>query len=123
MGDLELIKNRALGEYFNRQLDERHFLRFNVENVKVKIDVQFKQREDNKFNRDRLMCAIDNYLLPELKDTNFRYVEDIESLILSEHFGPPAHHSKASLMCPENMSAASYREFIVVRELMKLFNK
>lgn len=123
LGDREMIKYRALGEYFNRQTGQSQFLRCNTQAVKVRIEVQFKQREDNQFNRAKLMCAVESFLLPQLKETNFRYVENIEELILSEYFGPPLPSDNTSVMCAENMAAESYRKYIVVSELIEVIEQ
>jgi len=123
IGDRELINYRAFGEYFNRQPDNKRFLRFNLVNVNVKIDVEFKQREDSEINREKLRCAIQNFLLPELMKTNFRYVENIENIVLSEYFGTQTPRNSPSVKSPKYMIAECYRKFIVVSQLIEIIEQ
>jgi hypothetical protein len=123
LGDHVLIQYRALGEYFNRQVSGERFLNYNVEFVKVKVDVLFKQREENKANKVKLKCAIANYLLPKLTETNFRYVQNIEDLIMSQYFGPPVPHRSSSVILYKNMMKPSYRRFIIVSELIEVIEQ
>lgn len=118
--DEYIVQGRALGEYFNRKAEDRHFVNSNVKPVDVKIDVTFEYREDSELNMAKVICAVSDFLLPRLKPMNFRYLKNAQDLIESESFGPVGRLNPNKTVIAGAMYKPCYRESIAVSEIYDL---
>ena len=115
---LDLIYNRALGEYFNRQIGCETFICEKMKYVDIRARVTFVPEgvpiEKNQF----LRAALEDFLLPILDKKDYRYASKKGKEPQDVHNGPLINDDfQNSLIDEEDLTKPSYRKLIVVSEL------
>lgn len=116
--EAELIKNRALGEYFNRQRGSMTFIREKMVKVDIRARVTFSPEGLILVKRQKLKAALEEFLLPNLDNKDYRYVNKNGNEQREVHNGPiiseDLHHNAVD---ENELLKPSYRRYIVVSEL------
>ncbi len=117
----KLLKYRSLGEYYNRQKGHSSFIKQQVTLVNINANVTFYTDKDTVANRQKLRYTLENYLLPNLKGIDYRYLNDydIEMDKLQVFFSSRETYSEPLFILPEILNEPCYRRYIVVAELFE----
>lgn len=120
----ELIKNRALGEYFNRQTGCATFIREKKIFVDIRARVTFAPDGLMIVKRQKLKAALEEFLLPNLDSKPYRYVKKDNNELREVHNGPLISDDVQNNAVEEKeLQKPSYRRYIVVSELYAVAEK
>ncbi|MBL4707422.1 MAG: hypothetical protein JKY48_03165 [Flavobacteriales bacterium] len=118
-----LLKNRAIGEYFNRLAGQSTFIRENVVNIDVKIEFTALVGQNTDANKATLRQTLEDYLLPELGPINFREIVSNDHSLTDIYSGPEnklLELQKTVINNPKHLDIICYRKSIIVAKLYKL---
>jgi hypothetical protein len=114
----DLIYNRALGEYFNRQIGCQTFICENMKYVDVQARVTFVPEGVPIEKNQLLRAALEDYLLPILESMDYRYVTKNGKEQREAHNGPLIRDDyQNNVIEEEELTKPSFRKLIIVSEL------
>lgn len=114
----DLIYNRAVGEYFNRQKDCETFICEKMKYVDIQARVTFVPEGVPIEKNQLLRAALEDFLLPNLESMDYRYVNKNGKEQREVHHGPLINDELQNNAVEENeLIKPSYRKLIVVSEL------
>lgn len=119
-----LIKDRAVGEYFNRQKDNKTFIREKVVNLTISTKLSLYPSSDEVTYYRRIFNALAAYLLPNLEPVDYRTVQKDELDQSELHTGPaPNKNAQKNVIDQTLLDRKAYRRYIVVAELFEVLEK
>lgn len=119
-----LIKDRAVGEYFNRQKDNKTFIREKVVNLTISTKLSLYPSSDEVTYYRRIFNALAAYLLPNLEPVDYRTVEKDKMDQSLLHTGPaPNENAQKNVIDQALLDRKAYRRYIVVAELFEVLEK
>lgn len=110
-----LLHHRALGEYFHRPQGVDHFIVPKINEVDISIHLQFEQYQNTNANRNRIIKALAEHLLPKLVPYDFRKVTD-DSMNLAAVLNSPSLDNH-EVIDPYSLIQTCWRNKIVVSKL------
>jgi len=121
--EASLLKQRAVGEYFNRFPKQDMIVRDNVAKIDVNIELTFYNGENTLVNNGAIRTVIAKYLLPELIPMNFRDMTADGLTLVDVYTGPRnnlLHGKKSVILNPELLDKKCYRRFVYVAKIYEI---
>lgn len=118
-----LIKNRAIGEYFNRQKGQKNFIRDKKKRVKIETKVALHPVGDDQFYFRKIFDALQDYLLPNLGSIDYRTIGKQHQDLSKLFTGPHTNSDHQKNVVDESFDKPAYRRFIIVSELFEVIEQ
>lgn len=119
--ELELIYNRAVGEYFNRQEGNPTFIREKMKYVDIRAKVTFVPEGVPIEKNQLLRAALEDFLLPNIDCKDYRYVNKNGKEQRDVRNGPVIGDDvQTGIVEESDLQKPSYRKVIVVSELYEV---
>jgi len=117
----DLIKNRAVGEYFNRQSGQETFIRNKKKDVKIRTKLALYPIGEDVLYYRKIFSALENYLLPDLEPADYRTIKKRGRDLSELYSGPRSSENDQENVINEKLfNQPAYRRFIMVSELFEV---
>ncbi len=118
-----LLKNRALGEYYNRQPDHEAPMSSRVADIDVQMNITWMADQENNTNKKKVLETIQAYLLPKLTCVDFRnlFKQDLDlTEVLTGPLTVDPQTKEWLVLHPDSLDRKCYRCYLFPAGILEI---